>query len=70
MLGFAVDPVIEGVEDFHYRTGALLKAHSHYFVQATHFMPRSPRAYTGKAAESSINETGQADAEIIRSAAR
>jgi hypothetical protein len=33
LLGYAVGPVIDGVSDFAYRTGSLLKAHSAYFVQ-------------------------------------
>jgi len=33
LLGFLVGPVIEGVDDFTYRTGSLFRAHSHYFFQ-------------------------------------
>jgi hypothetical protein len=33
LLGFLVGPVIDGVDDFAYRTGSLLRAHSHYFLQ-------------------------------------
>lgn len=32
-LGFEAGSIIEGVEDHSYRTGALLKAHSQYFLQ-------------------------------------
>ena len=33
LLGYAVGPVIDGVTDYAYRTGTLLKAHSAYFLQ-------------------------------------
>jgi pimeloyl-ACP methyl ester carboxylesterase len=33
LLGFLVGPVIDGVDDFAYRTGSLIRAHSHYFLQ-------------------------------------
>ncbi len=45
LLGFSVGPVIAGVEDFHYATGALLKAHSHYFVQPTFHATLAARVY-------------------------
>jgi hypothetical protein len=33
LLGFQVGSVINGVDDYSYRTGSLLKAHSEYFLQ-------------------------------------
>ena len=33
LLGYEVGSVIQGVEDFSYQTGSLLKAHSQYFIQ-------------------------------------
>ncbi|PJE04048.1 MAG: hypothetical protein CK428_28290 [Mycobacterium sp.] len=33
LLGFRVAPIIDGVEDFMYRTGSLLNAHGQYFLQ-------------------------------------
>lgn len=33
LLGFRVEPIIEGAEDFSYGTGSLLNAHGQYFLQ-------------------------------------
>jgi hypothetical protein len=33
LLGFEVGSIVEGVDDFVYRTGSLFKAHSQYFLQ-------------------------------------
>ncbi len=48
LLGFSLESIIDGVEDFHYQTGSLLKAHSHYFVQPT-FHARLAARVHGKA---------------------
>lgn len=37
VLGFELGAVIDGVEDFSYRTGSLLKAHSEYFLQPSFY---------------------------------
>jgi hypothetical protein len=47
VLGFLVGTVIDGVDDFTYRTGSLLKAHSQYFVQPSFHQRLAARVVGG-----------------------